>query len=67
MEKVREYKFDNLKILLILLVVLGHIIEPFYKLNTLYLIIYAFHMPVFVYISGYFAKGNKIIKCINNN
>ena len=66
MEKVREYKFDNLKILLILLVVLGHIIEPFYKLNTLYLIIYAFHMPVFVYISGYFAKGNKksIIKPI---
>ena len=59
MESVRDYKYDNLKFILIFLVVLGHIIEPLENLNILYLIIYSFHMPVFIYISGYFSKGNK--------
>ena len=59
MENYRDRRADNLKVLLIFLVVLGHLIEPFKNMNNLYLLIYSFHMPVFVYISGYFAKGNK--------
>ena len=55
----REYKYDNIKFILIFLVVFGHMIENVEKLNSLYLIIYSFHMPVFVFVSGYFAKGNR--------
>ena len=57
MEKTREYKYDNLKFLLIFLVVFGHLLE-LYSINLLYVIIYLFHMPMFIYISGRFAKGN---------
>ena len=55
----REYKYDNIKFILIFLVVLGHIIEDVPNLNGIYLIIYSFHMPLFIFISGYFSKGNK--------
>ena len=55
MEKIREYKYDNLKFLLIFLVVFGHLLE-LYNVNILYVIIYMFHMPMFIYISGRFAK-----------
>lgn len=55
----REYKYDNLKAILIFLVVFGHTIEYTQNLNWIFLIIYSFHMPVFVFISGYFFKGNK--------
>ena len=57
MEKTREYKYDNLKFLLIFLVVFGHLLES-YNPNILYVIIYMFHMPMFIYISGRFAKGS---------
>ena len=51
---------DNLKGLLMLCVVLGHFCEQ-YELthpNLKYIIffIYLFHMPCFIYISGYFSK-----------
>lgn len=70
--KEREYVFDNLKALLIILVVFGHVIELF-ELEGVFLkikgIIYVFHMPLFVFISGYFSKRtnnieNKTIKNI---
>ena len=62
----REYKYDNIKFILIFLVLFAHIIESVEKFDGLYLIIYSFHIPVFVFVSGYFAKGNKksIIKSI---
>ena len=60
----RDYLFDNLKALLILLVVFGHIIELYMLktktaslIDTLYFIIYIFHMPFFVFVSGYFSKN----------
>lgn len=57
--------FDNVKGLLITLVVLGHIIEPFlyiHSLDFIYILIYSFHMPLFIFCSGYFAcKNNKKI------
>lgn len=56
----REYLFDNYKVLLIVLVVIGHFIEPSYDQNPfLYELkwgIVAFHMPAFIFISGYFSK-----------
>ncbi|MCL2843797.1 MAG: acyltransferase family protein [Oscillospiraceae bacterium] len=64
----RLYLFDNLKAILIFLVVLGHGIE----LTTLgwnsfsWTVIYLFHMPLFVFCSGYFAgyQPKKIGKLI---
>lgn len=58
--KQREYLFDNYKVFLIILVVIGHFIEPCYDQNPfLYELkwgIVAFHMPAFIFISGYFSK-----------
>lgn len=54
---MRNYKFDNFRFILIFCVVLGHMLEavpgvPFYYL---YRLIYTFHMPLFLFITGYFA------------
>lgn len=60
MTKERDYFFDNMKAVLIFLVVLGHFLLPIHeKGNVLVLIkrlIYVFHMPLFVFVSGYFSK-----------
>jgi len=59
--KERDYYFDNAKFILIFLVVFGHFIQSFINDNqniyTLYKVIYTFHMPAFILISGFFAKG----------
>ena len=59
MKKQIDY-IDNLKGLGIILVVLGHYIEPFrdveFILNALYIFIYFFHMPMFALLSGVVAK-----------
>ena len=54
----RIYLFDNLKFILIFFVVFGHCIMIFVNDITLrvYMYIYLFHMPTFVFISGYFFK-----------
>lgn len=58
--KKRDVYFDNLKAILIFMVVLGH----FLNLNSSTLligafnnIIYFFHMPLFVFVTGYFSKN----------
>ncbi len=57
----RDLSIDNVRLVLIILVALGHIIEPlignhaFFK--TVYLFIYLFHIPLFVAISGYVASS----------
>ncbi|EOU2128391.1 acyltransferase, partial [Clostridium perfringens] len=57
----RNYLIDNSKGLLIFLVVLGHSLEFIRKdyevARLLYVFIYEFHMPVFVFISGYLSKN----------
>lgn len=59
----RSKYFDNAKFILIFLVVFGHVISPYKDqdkvLFTLYSVIFLFHMPAFILISGYFAKGYK--------
>lgn len=53
--------FDNLKGLLIILVVLGHIAHPVHNTNPVlsfaFDVVYLFHMPLFVLMSGLFAKS----------
>ncbi|MBE6752990.1 MAG: hypothetical protein E7559_01325 [Ruminococcaceae bacterium] len=59
-EKVRDYAFDTIKAMLIFLVVFGHVLvsckgaHP--GLQLLYECIYTFHVPLFVFVSGFFAK-----------
>lgn len=61
MAKERTHYYDNLKGILILLVVFGHVISPVKdngkeEFNYIYKIIYLFHMPLFILISGVFSK-----------
>ena len=62
----KDLKLSNIKGLLIFLVVFGHLIE-LNKQNyyQLFVFIYAFHMPLFIFISGYLAKRIKLSKIIN--
>jgi len=68
--KQREHLFDNLKFLLIALVVFGHFIEHYTSqalaLRAIFVCIYLFHMPLFVFISGYFTKSENSLKLENN-
>lgn len=58
--KPRLYMFDNLKFVLITLVVIGHTITSDVIENTslqsMFIFIYSFHMPLFLFISGLFQK-----------
>lgn len=62
----RDRVYDHAKLVLIFLVVLGHIIEPFIskspELESVFNFIYLFHMPAFIFISGYFTKGELTLK-----
>ncbi|MEU6549208.1 hypothetical protein ABZ915_02830 [Streptomyces sp. NPDC046915] len=57
----RDAFFDNAKYLAIVLVAMGHAWEPLRSgsraVTALYTVVYAFHMPAFVIVSGYFSRG----------
>lgn len=58
----RDAFWDNAKFLLIVLVVAGHFLEPFrdpdyFWPRYLFTVIYTFHMPAFIFISGLFSKS----------
>lgn len=57
----RDPFFDNAKFVLITLVVIGHAYTSLRHhselVYTAYLLIYSFHMPLFILISGYFTKN----------
>ncbi|MBP0959358.1 MAG: acyltransferase family protein, partial [Oscillospiraceae bacterium] len=58
----RSYYYDNIKGFLIILVVFAHCIydlQHFPLLNAITDAIYMFHMPAFVFVSGYFGKSSK--------
>ena len=60
-DKGRLYFYDNAKFVLIFLVVLAHYLSPlmttFPFCRVLWLTINTFHMPAFIFISGFFAKS----------
>lgn len=66
--KDRIMLWDNLKFILITLVVVGHFAERFASTSdickSIFLFIYAFHMPLFLFISGMFHKDTDIPKKI---
>ncbi|WP_374983160.1 acyltransferase family protein [Streptomyces fradiae] len=57
----RDPFFDNAKYLAIVLVAVGHAWEPVMEgsraTRALYMVVYAFHMPAFVIVSGYFSRS----------
>jgi fucose 4-O-acetylase-like acetyltransferase len=60
----RDPWFDNIKAVLIFLVVFGHVIQKYIHdrdsyLYIVFVIIYCFHMPLFVFLSGYFSKDTE--------
>ncbi|SIS40914.1 acyltransferase family protein [Salimicrobium flavidum] len=59
----RDAFFDNAKLFLIVLVVFGHAMQPMTEdsafMYSLYTFIYTFHMPAFILLAGFFAKGSK--------
>ena len=64
-DNTRIYLFDNIRALLIFLVVFGHMLTlelgQFNLMDTIYFYIFLFHIPAFIYISGYFSKN--VEKC----
>ncbi|MEU4683393.1 acyltransferase family protein [Streptomyces xinghaiensis] len=59
--KKRDPFFDNAKYLAIVLVAIGHAWQPLTAhsrvAEALYMFVYAFHMPAFIVISGYFSRS----------
>ena len=57
----RIAKWDNVKFWMILSVVTGHVIYQFhgtsFETDALYLFLYSFHMPVFMFVAGLFSKN----------
>ncbi|MGM9567330.1 MAG: acyltransferase family protein [Clostridia bacterium] len=58
----RDYLYDNIKGILIILVVLCHflgyaMIKSDTVVRSFIIFIYYFHMPLFIFISGYFSKN----------
>jgi fucose 4-O-acetylase-like acetyltransferase len=59
--KQRDAFFDNAKYLAIVFVACGHAWEPLTNgsraAEALYMVVYTFHMPAFILISGYFSRS----------
>ena len=62
--KKRINLWDNIKFLLIALVVVGHFVDGlannYNSFKSIFIFIYAFHMPLFMFISGLFYKPKNI-------
>ena len=63
LEKKRSVYWDNIKGFLMILVVFAHILfqlqDQSNTINTIVDTIYLFHMPAFVFVSGYFGKSER--------
>lgn len=64
--KERVALWDNIKFILITLVVIGHLADEFTNKSGVYrsifLFVYAFHMPLFIFVSGLFHNEKNIVK-----
>lgn len=65
-ENARDYLFDNLRAILIILVVWGHLLtsikDDYEGLRSIYIFIFFFHMPAMTFVSGYFSKNLEKIR-----
>lgn len=53
---------DNIRFLAMFCVILGHFLSLFIEekgICFIYRVIYSFHMPLFIFLSGYFARFNR--------
>jgi len=70
MDMERNAYFDNAKLFLIFFVVFGHMIQPYVdgsqNVGTFYTWLYTFHMPAFIFLAGFYAKGTGTIDFIIN-
>jgi len=60
---IRDLKFDNLRGFAMLLIVFCHFLQQnqfinLFEFNFVYKFIYLFHLPLLVFVSGYFSKDN---------
>ena len=65
----RNAYFDNAKLFLIFFVVFGHMIQPYIDskyVGTFYTWLYTFHMPAFIFLAGFYAKGKSSADFIIN-
>ena len=68
MTKKRSAFWDNYKGILIFLVVLGHFLWSYFSdltgslANTITIFIYLFHMPAFIFTTGYLSKSENVFK-----
>jgi fucose 4-O-acetylase-like acetyltransferase len=57
----RDYLFDNMRAILIILVVWGHVLTSmifdYDPIKSIYFFLFFFHMPAMAFISGYFSKN----------
>jgi len=57
----RDYLFDNLRAIFIILVVWGHVltsmIDKSDTIKSIYYFVFFFHMPAMAFVSGYFSKN----------
>lgn len=58
MTEGRDYRVDNIRCLLMFLTVFGHLLEGVGggAAAGIYRVIYTFHMPAFIFVTGYFAS-----------
>lgn len=66
MNTPRDYLFDNLRAVLIILVVWGHVLTTMRGssdvIKSIYFFIFFFHMPAMAFVSGYFSKNLEKIR-----
>lgn len=63
--KMRNERIDSVKYWLIILVIAGHVFEEFKAVPECKFVwdwIYIFHMPLFIFISGYFSEKKDFVK-----
>lgn len=61
--------WDNVKFVMIILMTVGHFVDAFedtsHTCRSIYLYVYAFHMPLFIFISGlFYSEKNKTRKIV---
>ncbi len=65
-EAPRDYLFDNLRAIFIILVVWGHVLTSMMGksdvIKSIYFFVFFFHMPAMAFVSGYFSKNLEKIR-----